>query len=148
MRTRETQAGHVGVPRGVDDPGALGGRRRPSYLAPALSEIVPAGKQYGKDDFSEEQTGRDPVAAVAKQHASRLVGQQRLDHAPLEVGQVVSAHAVAESEFSGMGKPPVGKRPLRSFRECRCSPVSGRGEFPVDPPKTARSVEHVTAISD
>ena len=24
-------------------PGALGGRRRPSYLAPALSEIVPAG---------------------------------------------------------------------------------------------------------
>jgi hypothetical protein len=43
MRTRETQAGHVGVPRRVDDPGALGGRRRPSYLAPALSEIVPAG---------------------------------------------------------------------------------------------------------
>jgi hypothetical protein len=27
MRTRETQAGHVGVPRRVDDPSALGGRR-------------------------------------------------------------------------------------------------------------------------
>jgi hypothetical protein len=98
MRTRETQAGHVGVPRGVDDPGALGGRRRPSYLAPALSEIVPAGKQYGKDDFSEEQTGRDPVAAVAKQHASRLVGQQRLDHAPPLLNQSLAGWEAASRQ--------------------------------------------------
>jgi len=32
-------------------------------------------------------------------HASRLVGQQRLDHAPFEVGQVISAHFELESEF-------------------------------------------------
>ena len=37
---------------------------------------------------------------------------QRLDHAPLEVGQVVSAHADAESDVHAMGKPPVGNRPV------------------------------------
>ena len=37
-------------------------------------------------------------------HAPGFVGQQRLDHAPLEVGQVISAHADAESE-----KLPEGK---------------------------------------
>jgi hypothetical protein len=30
---------------------------------------------------------------------SRFVGQQRFDHAPFEVGQIISAHADAESEF-------------------------------------------------
>ena len=32
-------------------------------------------------------------------NASRLIGQQRFDHAPLKVGQIISAHADAESEF-------------------------------------------------
>jgi hypothetical protein len=36
---------------------------------------------------------------VASQHASWLVGQERLDHAPLEVGQIISAHADAESDL-------------------------------------------------
>ena len=39
----------------------------------------------------------DHPAVIDARHASRLVGQERLDHAPLEVGQVVSAHADAES---------------------------------------------------
>jgi endonuclease YncB( thermonuclease family) len=43
---------------------------------------------------------------------------------------------------------PTAATQLRSFRECRCSPVSGRGKFPVNPSQTAISVEHVMAISD
>jgi len=39
------------------------------------------------------------TAIIDAQHASRLVGQQRFDHAPLEVGQVVSARADAESDM-------------------------------------------------
>jgi hypothetical protein len=43
-------------------------------------------------------------AVIDARHASRLVGQQRLNNAPLEVGQIVSAHADAESGFHRMGK--------------------------------------------
>jgi hypothetical protein len=57
MRTRETQAGHVGVPRRVDDPSALGGRRRSSYLAPALSEIVPAGGISARPRIKQPMVG-------------------------------------------------------------------------------------------
>ena len=44
------------------------------------------------------------MVRIDARHASRLVGQQRLDNAPLEVGQIVSAHADAESGFHPMGK--------------------------------------------
>jgi hypothetical protein len=47
---------------------------------------------------------RQQAAVIDARHASRLVGQQRLDNAPLEVGQIVSAHADAESGFHPMGK--------------------------------------------
>ena len=44
------------------------------------------------------------AAIIDARHAPWLVGQQRLDYAPLEVGQVVSAHADAESEFGANRK--------------------------------------------
>lgn len=59
---------------------------------------------------SRSQHPEDAVqhaAVIDARHASRLVGQQRLDHAPLEVGQVVSAHADAESETRAIWKPPA-----------------------------------------
>ena len=37
--------------------------------------------------------------------------QQRLDHVPLEIGQVVTVHAQAESEFGAVGDPLVRYRP-------------------------------------
>jgi hypothetical protein len=37
---------------------------------------------------------------------------------------------------------------LQSFRDCRCSPASGRWKFRIDPWQTARSVEHVMAVRD
>ncbi len=37
-------------------------------------------------------------AVVNPRNASRLVRQQRLDNAPLEIGQIVSAHSEGESE--------------------------------------------------
>lgn len=50
------------------------------------------------------------AAVINAWNASRLVGQQRLDHSPLEVGQVVSAHGKPESRLRAHGKPLVGKR--------------------------------------
>jgi hypothetical protein len=52
--------------------------------------------------------------------------------------QVVSALADAESEFIGMESRQSASGPLRSFRECRCSPVNGRGELPVDLPQNRK----------
>jgi len=46
----------------------------------------------------------------------RFVGQQRLDHAPLEVGQVISAHSIPESEEdagSNMPERPTLPEPFR-----------------------------------
>src|SRR5258706_8929859 len=48
------------------------------------------------------------AAIINARHASRFVGQQGLDHAPLEVGQIISAHADAESEFGTIRKLSVG----------------------------------------
>jgi hypothetical protein len=50
------------------------------------------------------------AAVIDARHASRLVGQQRLDNAPLGVCQVVSAHSDAESGFHPMGRPPACDR--------------------------------------
>jgi hypothetical protein len=41
----------------------------------------------------------------------------------------------------------VDKAMLGAFRDCRCSPASGRWKFRVDPCQTARLVEHVMAVS-
>lgn len=56
---------------------------------------------------SRSQNPEDAVqhaAVIDTRHTSRLVGQQRLDHTPLEIGQIISAHAYAESDFSGRRK--------------------------------------------
>jgi hypothetical protein len=60
----------------------------------ALGQVAPRrpGSQHPEDAVQHT-----PI--VDTRHTSRLVGQERLDHAPLEVGQVVSAHADAESVF-------------------------------------------------
>src|SRR3546814_719993 len=59
----------------------------------ALRQVAPrrTGTQHPEDAVQHA-----PI--IDARHPSRLVGQQRLDHAPLEVGQVVSAHADAESD--------------------------------------------------
>ena len=65
----------------------------------ALRQVAPrcTRPQYPEDAVQH-------VAVIDARHSSRLVGQQRLDNAPLEVGQIVSAHADAESGFHPMGK--------------------------------------------
>lgn len=69
----------------------------------AFRQVAPwrAGSQHPEDPVQH-------TAIINARYATRLVGQERLDHAPLEVGQVISAHADAESE-----KPPEEK-PFRS----------------------------------
>jgi hypothetical protein len=47
------------------------------------------------------------ASIIDTRYALRLVRQQRLDHAPLEVGQVISAHADAESEHTAIWKSSV-----------------------------------------
>ena len=65
----------------------------------ALRQVTPrcTRPQYPEDAVQH-------TAVIDARHASRLLGQQRLDNAPLEVGQIVSAHADAESGFHPMGK--------------------------------------------
>lgn len=43
-------------------------------------------------------------------HARGPVRQQRLNHSPLQVGQVVSTHGEHESRLRVREKPPAGKR--------------------------------------
>ena len=59
----------------------------------ALGQVSPrrSGSQHPEDAVQY-------ATVIDARHASGLVGQQRLDGAPLEVGQIVSAHAAAESE--------------------------------------------------
>ena len=75
--------------------------------AVALWQVAPrrTGSQHPEDAVQHA-----PV--IDARHASRLVGQQRLDHAPLEVGQVISAHADAESEFNAIAKPCLTSKAL------------------------------------
>ncbi len=58
----------------------------------ALGYVAPwcTGSQHLEDAVQH-------AAVIDARHASRLIGQKRLDHAPLEVGKIVSAHADAES---------------------------------------------------
>jgi len=67
--------------------------------AVALGQVTPrrTGAQHPEDAVQH-------AAIIDARHASGLVGQQRLDHTPLEVGQVVSAHVGAESTFTQKGK--------------------------------------------
>jgi hypothetical protein len=55
---------------------------------------------------------------------SELAGNSGWITRPLEVSQVVSAHADAESEFSAMGKLLVGNRPWRTSKTAVAHPKS------------------------
>lgn len=58
----------------------------------ALGKVSP---RRSRSQHPEDAVQRSPI--IDTRHASRLVGQQLLDHAPLEVGQIISAHAERES---------------------------------------------------
>jgi len=65
----------------------------------AFRQVAPrrAGSQYPEDAVQQ-------ASVIDAGHTSGLVGQQRLDHAPLEVGQVVSAHGGPKSVFAARRK--------------------------------------------
>ena len=65
-----------------------------SARAIAFGKITPrrAGSEHPENAVQH-------ATIIHARNASRLVGQKRLDHTPLEVGQIISAHADAESDF-------------------------------------------------
>ena len=84
---------HTGLPPSVE--AVVGGGARTI----AFRQVAPRrpGTQYPEDAVQH-------ATVVYAGHASGLVGQQRLDHAPLEVGQIISAHAEPESHARPGGK--------------------------------------------
>ena len=68
----------------------------------AFGQIAPrcTGAQHPEDAVQH-------AAIIDARHAPWLVRKQRLDHAPLEVGQVISAHAEVESALFLQGKVVV-----------------------------------------
>lgn len=80
-------------------------------LSPSVEAVVAGGaRTVAFRQIAPRRTGpQDPEDSVQHApiidtwHTARLVWQQRLDHSPLEVGQVISAHADAESAF-GAGR--------------------------------------------
>lgn len=85
-------------------------------LPPSYEAVVAGGaRAIALGQVTPRRTRAQPpedavqhAAVIDAWHASRLVGKQRLDHAPLEVGQVISAHADAESDARAIWKPPAG----------------------------------------
>ena len=76
---------------------AAGGAR-----AVTLRQVAP---RRTRTQHPEDAVQHTPV--IDARHASRLVRQQRFDHAPLDVGQVISANADAESELLSKRKGPA-----------------------------------------
>ena len=88
----------------------------------AVGQVAP---RCARAQHPEDAVQHTPV--VDTRHASRLVGQQRLDHAPFEVGQIISAHVELES-----APRPKWKRLPSAPRPCAASsfsvpPPSGHG---------------------
>jgi hypothetical protein len=75
--------------------------------AVTLGQVAPwrTGSQHPEDAVQHA-----PI--VDARYASWFVGQQRLDHTPLEVGQVISAHSEPESESGARWKLQSGYRPI------------------------------------
>lgn len=69
----------------------------------AFGQVAPRrpGAQHPEDTVQH-------AAVIDTRHAPGLVGQERLDHAPLEVGQVISAHQEPESHFRLVEKTMCG----------------------------------------
>jgi hypothetical protein len=82
-------------------------------LAPSIEAVVAGGAwTVALGQVAPRRTGpQHPENAIQyapvidARHASGLIGLQRLDHAPLEVGQIISAHANAESGRTAGIKP-------------------------------------------
>ena len=68
-----------------------------ALLMPATAEAKPARCVI-------KQIGPLILTVIDARHAFGLVGQQRFDHTPLEIGQIISTHADAESQFAELGK--------------------------------------------
>lgn len=88
----------------------------PDTCLPPPHEAVVAGGAWDVafGQITPRRTGsQNPENAVQHtpliyaRHASWFVGQQRLDHAPFEVGQIISAHADAESDLATGLKPAI-----------------------------------------
>lgn len=60
----------------------------------ALRQVSPRRTRSQHPEDAVQHT-----AVIDAWDASRLVGQQRFDHTPFEVGQIISAHAELESEI-------------------------------------------------
>ncbi len=84
----------------------------------AFGQIAPrrTGSQHPKDAVQHS-------AGIDTRHASRLVGQERLDDAPLEVSQVVSAHPDVESDMRPAGKISRRKRRLNQRKSDDAMPT-------------------------
>lgn len=77
-----------------------------AHLPPSIEAVVAGGARAvalrqvapGRTGAQHPENAVQRAAVIDARHASRSVRQERLDHAPLEVGQVISAHARPESE--------------------------------------------------
>ncbi len=89
---RGADGGHQPVPHAClppsHEPVVAGGAR-----AIALGQVAP---WRTKAQHPEDAVQR--AAVIDARHSPGLVGRERFDHAPLEVGQVVSAHAYADQK--------------------------------------------------
>jgi hypothetical protein len=65
----------------------------------ALRQVTPwrTGAKYPEDTIQH-------ASIIDARYSTRLAGQKRLDHAPLEVGQVISAHVEPESHPAAIWK--------------------------------------------
>jgi hypothetical protein len=102
---------HQPVPHARPPPAhkpVVAGRARPI----ALGQIAP---RRARAQHPEDAVEHPPV--INPRHSARLVRQQRLDHPPLEIRQIVSAHRNAPSSGTlnqidtENGIPFMGSRP-------------------------------------
>src|SRR5262249_23502851 len=97
-----------------------------SARAKPLWQITPrrAGSQHPKNAVQHP-------AMIDARHSARLVGEKRRDHAPFEVGQAISAHAYAESDFACHANPIYGFTAL-SYSISTAPRVQRNSSIPTD----------------
>src|SRR6516164_10467568 len=99
-----------------------------SARAKPLWQITPrrAGSQHPKNAVQH-------AVIVDARHSARLVGQKRRDHAPLEVCQIISAHAYAEIRFRMPRQSHLWVHGLTETVPVTPTAVAGALEAPLDP---------------
>jgi hypothetical protein len=97
---------HHPVPHACPSPAheaVVTGRPRPI----ALGQVAP---RRTRTQHPENTVQQPPV--IAPWYAPRLVRQQRRDHAPFEIGQIIAAHAATLNQIkAALGIPFMGSRP-------------------------------------